>query len=129
MSPSFGANNQALHAPESRVWIPNIHLVIAELSGEADGQIRLKIAVVSASIQQVRRSDADQPLVVVQSERNLVVPVVLEFLVILCAWDMGKTTEEVIRVLMTNHPLNSRQVLAYPLRILETAEVGMAFTL
>ena len=55
--------------------------------------------------------------------------VILEFLTVLCTWDIGKTAEEAIRVLMTNHPLNSYQVLAYPLRVLEMAEVGKSFTL
>ena len=91
MSPSLGAINQAHHTPEPRVWIPNVHLVMTELSGEAAGQIRLKIADVVASVYQVRRSDVDQPLEGAQSKRSPVVPVVLKFLTILCTWDMGNS--------------------------------------
>ena len=60
--PSPGTINQAPCVPKLRVWISNVHLIIAKLSGKAAEQIRLKIVVVAAPIYQVRRSNADQPL-------------------------------------------------------------------
>ena len=129
MPPSPGTIDQALCAPKPRVSISNVHLIIAELSGEATGQIRLEIAVVTASVHQVRRPDTDQPLEGAQPKGSLVVPGVLELITIPCTWNIGETAEEAIRFLKTNHPPNSRQVLAYSLRILKAMKVGIAFTL
>ena len=85
--------------PKPRVWIFNVHLIIAKLSGKAAGQIRLKIVVVVAPIYQVRRSNVDQPLEGAQPERSLVVPGVLEFITIPYTWDMRETTKEAIQSL------------------------------
>ena len=67
-----------------------------ELSSEATEQLRLKIAVIAASVHQVRRSDADQPFKGAQLERSTIVPVVLESPTVLYTWDMGETVEEAI---------------------------------
>ena len=52
VSPRSGPINQAPHVLKPRIWIPNIYMVIAKLSSEAAGKIRLKISVIAASVHQ-----------------------------------------------------------------------------
>jgi len=58
----------------------------------------LQITVITASVHQMERPNADQPLEGAQSKRRLAIPVVLKFLTILCAWNIGETLEEAVRV-------------------------------
>ena len=112
-----------------RVGIITVQLVITKLSGEAIGQIGLQITVVPTSIHQVGRHDVDRPFESTFSQQSALVSDITKLLPIVCAWNMGETSEETVRVLMLNQPLDPCQILALPLRVLEAVEVGMAFTL
>jgi len=110
-----------------RVGIITVQLVITKLSGEVIGQIGLQITVVPTSIHQVGRHDVDRLFESTFSQQSALVSDVAKLPPIARAWNMGETSEETVRVLMLNQPLDPCQILALPLKILEAAEVGIAF--
>ena len=67
-------------------------------------------------------SDADQPSEGTLPKRGLVDPFILEFLIVLSAWNVRETPEESIIVMRTNYLLDPRHIVQTLVRDFKTGK-------